>query len=1419
MWEVSLSVTKYQSCSWGLLCILTALFVFVSVPTVQAKPKEGVVFTSQTGDMQVMECDTCTLFELPTADAVAIATSTGDFDGDGQPAAVYLASSDTIQYTDKPGELNSIDISSQPAKTQNTLLAVGYWDDSATYVYYAGSNGDIYRVRPGSAPQFVLNPNNGVQGVAGFGDVDAADTAQELVYVDNGNLPRHIDEMNTEELVTSGDKFQNPSNLQASTDDGIGAGAPADYDRDGKAELPIVTSSQNPYILHGNEAPEPVGSTKCQCAQRSAVAITNFDLNEDTAPEFVYQKAASNDDNASLKYFENYSDSTTKKTATRNGEPVVPSTQRGITATDRRPGDTFAFDNFKEEFVKPQLSKPREGIIYTGSNFIETLEGDSASIETLASTPFESLVTTTLDADSDSDPDVIYLENSTTLVIYDVNDGEQRTVDLTGYPAEIAGNKLIAAGEWGDSLTVVYKSDSNRKIYGIRADTTTIAGNEPQLIADPNSNLQNFAGFGNIDGLGFKELVFTDDGVSLHYMHPTEIGSNQSFPTVSQEGQTLTPQRSDAVGSPRDFTGDKTAEIPIVANDGVALVEAGESARYLGSFDTTTSCGCANAAPVTMTDVDQDTPVEVVYQELGTGGDLSYVDDDGSTIKVLDTAGGTQVTTAHPNALGSVTKTSFEAAFEDDLGLGDDTSGVSALTFGQTVKPKEGIMFTQSDTLAALEYDGGPVVDLSLGGIQVLSATTFDSTVNGSGQTLDLFFALGDTTIGWYDRDNRDFQLLSLPDTLPIDTTKSLLSAGTMSGNFFVPYPQQNNDKIVLFGPDGFETVDPVNGVNAVAGFGDVEGDGQNEVVFVDNSSELLVRYFELSDVGTAGTFPTLNQSLVSPGGPNAVGAPGDFFGNHRAEVPIVGSNNGAAFIRADSPAVYLGSDTQSGCNCAEAAPVAVTDIDFDTPLEFVYQDKTSNKLKYFDNDGITKKTIHDSHGQTIETSNQHGIASITKTYEEAFSEPDTNLEPIFADTIYHQARGARMIVRTSGISLTQSKDLYSFGSNLLASPTFDKGFFTNDLTALGVTAEAVAPGFTDYDGDSVPDVPYLTSTQTIKFIDREDPSSPRTGGYPLPADKEARVNKTLMAVGSFNYVRSGLVRSGLTGDSVIGGDTPRFLSMVLGRDAAVYYAGKQGEAIYRVGSPSDNSYSETPELVAEPHSGVSAISGFGDVDNDFVMELVFADTNYKLHYLEESEIGESKSFPTFQHGTSGGPAVGTGVGLGQPILFPDTEPIPLLNEIPVNIPESRLGHAAVPVVGQNNGIVLLYADQPPVHLVGPDTSTSCQCAAKAPIASLGSGIVFQDSSTQNVKIFDFEDTTVKTVTNTTGNPISADLERGVIPMHFTANRTEENILPCIIERIGTPDSILTKLREFRDHLLDTSVGRYLTNLYYEWFS
>jgi hypothetical protein len=122
----------------------------------------------------------------------------------------------------------------------------------------------------------------------------------------------------------------------------------------------------------------------------------------------------------------------------------------------------------------------------------------------------------------------------------------------------------------------------------------------------------------------------------------------------------------------------------------------------------------------------------------------------------------------------------------------------------------------------------------------------------------------------------------------------------------------------------------------AVAGIGDITGDGSNEIVYVDADNSDLA-YFDGTD-----------EIPITTGLPSSTGVstPADFNGDGTVRVAAQDGNGGITFYEADGTEFTPGS-TPSGT--VAQSPMAAADWNDDGTRDVIYLDQNNGELRYWD--------------------------------------------------------------------------------------------------------------------------------------------------------------------------------------------------------------------------------------------------------------------------------------------------------------------------------------------------------------------------------------------------------------------------------------------------------------------------------------
>ena len=173
---------------------------------------------------------------------------------------------------------------------------------------------------------------------------------------------------------------------------------------------------------------------------------------------------------------------------------------------------------------------------------------------------------------------------------------------------------------------------------------------------------------------------------------------------------------------------------------------------------------------------------------------------------------------------------------------------------------------------------------------------------------------------------------------------KSLLGVGRWDGAPTSVYFADGTQSIIYRtnpSEGDVKVVNPTNGVDAVAGPADIDGDDANELVYADGSQAL--RYFEPgAGPGVAeGEEISIENDMGSNNG-IGLGRPADFDGDGTARIPVVDGSERLLLVDSN------GDETELVSSGVAKSPVAAVDWDNDGKLEVMYI-TTNGEPKYVD--------------------------------------------------------------------------------------------------------------------------------------------------------------------------------------------------------------------------------------------------------------------------------------------------------------------------------------------------------------------------------------------------------------------------------------------------------------------------------------
>ncbi|MDS0293146.1 hypothetical protein [Halogeometricum luteum] len=304
-----------------------------------------------------------------------------------------------------------------------------------------------------------------------------------------------------------------------------------------------------------------------------------------------------------------------------------------------------------------------------------------------------------------------------------------------------------------------------------------------------------------------------------------------------------------------------------------------------------------------------------------------------------------------------------------------------------TVTPNDGLPFALAspptegfDTVPGTAPDSGGLAGgtgLVAGGMTFATgAGDRVATLAENGQAAATYNATGVVAVG---SQRADFDGDGYPDAAFVDGAGRLsvvdgndagprtLASGAADRRFVVTdwggslsvYYTTSSGQLRRAAPGEPSTVVPGVDASAVAGAGDVDGDGAEELVYVDDSAG-AVRYLELDG--------SVSDGGPSVAGPDAVGRPFDADGDGDEEVPFF---DGSEIALYDEDGVdSLGSTAGE----ATATSLGVLDLDLDSDEEVVYVD-ADGELRAVDVADDAASAVVDDDGDPVAADGGAGVA------------------------------------------------------------------------------------------------------------------------------------------------------------------------------------------------------------------------------------------------------------------------------------------------------------------------------------------------------------------------------------------------------------------------------------------------------------
>jgi len=245
-----------------------------------------------------------------------------------------------------------------------------------------------------------------------------------------------------------------------------------------------------------------------------------------------------------------------------------------------------------------------------------------------------------------------------------------------------------------------------------------------------------------------------------------------------------------------------------------------------------------------------------------------------------------------------------------------------------------------------------------------------DSDLTGDG-TADTPFVEGGDTVALTNETNGTTTLADDGDVSgAVEGSKTRLAVGSWDDSpesvFFV---DENHDTLYRVAPSGspVAVATPGDGVQAVSGTGDVDGDGDDELVFADTSQQL--RYLEAD-----GTIAALEDGQAGSDVGIGAGAVADLDGDGVASAVAVDGSNDVKIAGAPTADGGEGTTVITAAD-AKKSPPTVADVDGDGDDEIAYVGLANGDLKYIDDVRGSNDVayLHDDGGDRIPGSAETG--------------------------------------------------------------------------------------------------------------------------------------------------------------------------------------------------------------------------------------------------------------------------------------------------------------------------------------------------------------------------------------------------------------------------------------------------------------
>jgi len=286
---------------------------------------------------------------------------------------------------------------------------------------------------------------------------------------------------------------------------------------------------------------------------------------------------------------------------------------------------------------------PGSGVLYTadGDGNIKVID-ENGNVSTIEVPGDVKVLGETADIDDDDKKEVVY-SNGSAITAVD-RDGETNFVTDNSAPTESrcpghSGNPQVptsksrmATASWDGTEEAVYFTSKDNGNYLWKANPTK-ENNTKVLVASVSDGAQAAIGPADLDGDGNESFVISDSSQTLRYLE-----SHCDDPTdQTLENGDMGSDEGLGLGQAVDFDGDD--------KDSVTAAATGNKLKIAGLAESEGGEGTEKVDPgteiektsLTITDIDNDGAIEIVFVEKASPGYIMYVDDvrGANTVKYL----------------------------------------------------------------------------------------------------------------------------------------------------------------------------------------------------------------------------------------------------------------------------------------------------------------------------------------------------------------------------------------------------------------------------------------------------------------------------------------------------------------------------------------------------------------------------------------------------------------------------------------------------------------------------------------------------------------------------------------------------------------------------------------------------------------